>query len=138
MLALTLNSVKDFMVKLLKESVFDDFYLKSAVVETIARFEVHTLTDEPVLWADVREHVYGFIKGGVTPRTMRIVLSGDIDKYAISGATGLYINIHFEGGSAKLTTGISCGFSLDKSGEKAWDAAVLAFLEAAAIQFTAN
>jgi|GEM_PF-1194521 len=140
MLALTLHSVKDFMVKLLKESVFDDFHIKSAVVETIARFEVYALAHDgeivPCLWADMREHIYGFIKGGTTPRTIRVVLSADLEKYSIDGANGLYINIHFEEGTARLTTGISCGFSLDKNGEKAWDAAVIAFLDASAVKYT--
>jgi len=140
MLALTLDSIKDFMVKLLKESVFDDFFIKSAVVETIARFEVYALEGDaaPCLWADVREHVYGFIKGGVTPRTIKVVLSADLEKYSIDGANGLYVNIHFEDGAARLTTGVFCGFSLDNSGEKAWDAAVLSFLDDAAIKYTAN
>ena len=136
MLALTIDPVKSFMSKLLKEGVFDEFYVKSAAIDTFVRFEIHAVADAPALWADVRSFAFDIIKSGGTPKTMRIILGSNADKHGIDGATALYINIHFEGGKVLLTTGVSYnGFHMDKSGEKLWNAAVLGFLDAAGINY---
>jgi len=128
MLALSISEIKAFMAKLLKDNCFDDFQLKSAVVDSFARFEVSA--DDVVLWAAVRNYVFDFIKGGVAPKLIRVILCADVEKAGIENAGALFINIQFEGGKINLTTGMSQkNFSLDKTGDHAWDDAVLRFLD---------
>ena len=135
MLALLIEDTKGFMVKLLKEGVFDEFLLKSAVIDSFARFEVYApQTEGGVCWSGVRDHVYHIVKGAAAPRGLKIVFCADMEKFNIINAGGLFINIHFEAGKIMVTTGLSVkSFSLDKSSEEEWDAAVLGFLEDAGI-----
>ena len=135
MQALSIDNVKGFMAKLLKGNSFDHFQLKSAVVDSFARFEIST--DQVVLWGDVRNYVFDIIKGGVAPKLVKIILCADVDTSGIENAGALFINIQFEGGKISLTTGMSQkNFSLDKAGDRAWDDAVLRFLDSADIKYS--
>ena len=125
MLALSISDVRGFMVKLLKEDIFDDFQLRNAVVNAFARFEIYGATNGGcVLWGAVRPHVFGIIKGGTPPKSVKVIFAQEAE------GTSLFVNIHFEDGKVNLTTGISKkGFSLDKTDDENWDAQVLKFLE---------
>ena len=131
MLALSISDVRDFMVKLLKEDVFDDFQLRNAVVNTFARFEIYGAGDERcAMWSELRPHVFGIIKGGKPPKSIKIILGKQVDAAISDDATSKFVNIHFEDGKINLTTGISKkGFSLDKSDEEQWDAQTIQFLD---------
>ena len=129
MLALTISDVKGFMVKLLKEEVFDGFQLRNAVVNTFARFEIYGgKEDGCAMWGAVRPHVFGIIKGGAAPKSIKIIFGRETE--GADSPTSFFVNIHFEDGKVSLTTGISKkGFSLDKSDDEKWDAQVVKFLE---------
>ncbi|MCL2574171.1 MAG: DUF5721 family protein [Defluviitaleaceae bacterium] len=130
MLALSIPDVKAFMVKLLKEETFDDFQLRNAVVNTFARFEIYGVKDEAcALWGAVRPHIFGIIKGGTPPKSIKIIFGKEVLPEGAQDATSLFINLHFEDGKINLTTGISKkGFSMDKTDSERWDAQVLEFL----------
>ena len=133
------ENTKEFMVKLLKEGVFDEFLLKSAVIDSFVRFEIYARAEEEACWGSMRDHVFHIVKGSAAPRSLKVVLCADVGKFDISNAVGLFVNIHFEAGRVMLTTGLSMrSFSLDKSSEGEWDAAVLGFLEDAGIGFVSQ
>jgi len=131
MLALSISDVKGFMVKLLKEEMFDDFQLRNAVVNAFARFEIYGGKDDGcAMWSSVRPHVFGIIKGETPPKSIRVIFAKEAEVADADNPTSLFVNIHFEDGKISLTTGISKkGFSLDKSDEERWDAQVLQFLD---------
>jgi hypothetical protein len=130
MLALSISDVRGFMVKLLKEEVFDDFRLSNAVVNTFARFEIFGAggDDGCVMWSAVRPHVFGIVKGDTPPKSIKIIFGKEAG--GTDNPVSLFVNIHFDEGKVGLTTGISKkGFTLDKSDDEKWDAQVLKFLE---------
>ena len=131
MLALSISDVRGFMVKLLKEEIFDGFQLRNAVVNTFARFEIYGgKEDGCAMWGAVRPHVFGIIKGGTPPKSIKIIFGKETEGADANGPTSLFVNIHFEDGKISLTTGISKkGFSLDKSDDERWDAKVMKFLD---------
>ena len=132
MLALTITDVRSFMVKLLKEEVFDDFQLRNAVVNAFARFEIYGSNGEDgcAMWSVVRPHVFGIIKGGKQPKNIKIIFGKEAQGLDADSPISLFINIHFEDGKVSLTTGVSKkDFSLDKSDSESWDAQVIQFLD---------
>ena len=138
MLALTFPDVRGFMVKLLKEEVFDEFQLRNAVVNTFARFEIYGGSEDGcALWGAVRSHVFGIIKGGETPRSMKIIFGKEEQGADADNPISFFVNIHFEDGKVNLTTGISKkGFTLDRSDDDRWDADVIKFLDDNEITYT--
>ena len=72
MLALSISDVRGFMVKLLKEEVFDEFQLRNVVINTFARFEIYgTKEDGYASWSEIRPHIFGIIKGDKLPKTIK-------------------------------------------------------------------
>ena len=135
MLALSISDIRGFMVKLLKEEVFDGFQIRNAVVNTFARFEIYGGKDDGcAMWGGVRPHVFGIIKGGTPPKSIKIIFGKEME--SAENPTSLFVNIHFEDGKINLTTGISKkGFTLDRSDDEQWDAQVLKFLDANEITY---
>ena len=129
MLALTISDVRGFMVKLLKDEVFDDFQLRNAVINTFARFEIYGGKDDGyVSWSLVRPYVFGLVKGELKPKNIKVILGKDKD--GADNPLSLFVNIYFEDDKVNLTTGISKkGFSLDRSDDENWDMQVLKFLD---------
>jgi len=140
MLTLSIPDVKGFMTKLLKENAFDGFMLRNAVINSFARFEIFGAnTEECVMWGAVRQHVLGIVKGERPPKSIKIILGGNVENTGIADATALSVNIHFEDSKVNITTGISKkNFSLDKSDGKKWDAHVLKFLDDNQIKYINN
>ncbi|MCL2376167.1 MAG: DUF5721 family protein [Defluviitaleaceae bacterium] len=131
MLALSILDIRDFMAKLLKDEVFDDFQLRNAVVNTFARFEIYGTNDDGcAAWGLVRPHVFGAIKGDKPPKSIKIILGKDMGGVDMENPVSGFVNIHFEEGKAGITTGISKkGFSLDRFDDEKWDAQVMEFLD---------
>jgi hypothetical protein len=144
MLALAVEEadVKDFMNKLLRESVFDDFELRSARVSSFALFQIDGPPDppedetrpaerEPLTWGRLRPYVFNIVKGAAKPSSMRLVLAADGETLAAvsAEAASLFINISFENGAVVITSGFSPkSFSLDKSAERLCDVYAADFL----------
>lgn len=146
MLALPESDVKGLMNMLLVKETFDAFELRTAAVQTFARFDIEgappaQLPEEgmeagkPVeprgycLWGTIRPYVYGIIKNGGKPRFMKLVLALPQDKLErFDGAQALFINVTFDKNQVVITTGTAMrSFSLDKTVETKWDEYVTAF-----------
>ena len=139
MLALSISDVKGFMTKLLKGETFDNFVLKNVFINSFVRFEIYGISDgECVKWNAVRPHVLSIIKGDEPPKSIKIVLGKEAEEAGLRDVA-LSFNIHFEDGKVSITTGISKkNFSLDKSDDEKWDAAVLNFLDDSNIKYVSG
>jgi len=125
MLALTLpeEEIKGFMNKLLREETFDVFDVKSANIDSFARFDI-AATEERISWALIRPHVFYIIKSGQKPTFMKIILSMNQSEAetAFPDAKALFLNIIFENDVITITTGVAAkSFTMDKTMERAWD-----------------
>ena len=145
MLAFSIESpdVKDFMNKLLKENVFDDFLIRSAEIKSMATFEINAAIPKDYLpedeserkfckWSEMRPYVFHIIKGSQKPRSIKIVFSYD-SKRALTlhpNAAALFLNIYFENNKIECTTATAqINFSLDKGLDLAWSEFVQAFFK---------
>jgi len=145
MVALDITDVKSFMAKLLRESAFDSFELRSMIIDSFARFEINGAKPaeeegakaEYCTWAAMRKYAFEIIKGEAAPRSMKVVLGLNQDKVQASfpSSAALFINIHFEGGKITVISGSSPkSFSLDRADDEKWDGAVKAFLTKSGIE----
>ncbi len=146
----SINNVRDFMHALLTKDTFDDFYAKNADISTFTNFSIDCrfnedfytedellISEHPktILWKDIKKHCFDIIKGNKLPLSFKIVLAANdtlfsrlISKNMVN-VNGLYINIRYTKGNLTVTSGVSLTtFSMDKSGEEAWDAYLKEFL----------
>ncbi|MCL2234849.1 MAG: DUF5721 family protein [Defluviitaleaceae bacterium] len=140
MLSLSIVDIKDFMGKLLKEEIFDNFDLHSLLIQNFACFEVHKTSDQPApKWSAVRPFAFDVVKrGGATPKSLKVVLAAEGSLIDAGDAT-LFFNAHFEEGKITITTGFSQkSFSMDKSGQGLWDNYIQKFLIDKKIEFIDN
>ena len=158
MLSIRINELKKFTSMLFLEDAFDKFCLHDAVFRTA----VSTVIDgsrnmdfyqegeapaEPyALWPEVKPLLYQAVRGSRLPVSFRLVLlTGSTATQAITRRSGftdcevtsLSLNISYREQVLTLTTGVSYkGFSMEKSLEKYWDAAVLQFLDKHGLTYT--
>lgn len=104
---------------------------------------------EYVRWNMVKPHVYNLIRGKRTPLSFKFVFFYPPEKLASFLTTaglrsdagdvyGLCVNLRYDGAGLVLTTGISRkGFTLDRSVDEVWDAAVRGLLTGQDIGFEA-
>ncbi|MCR4901321.1 MAG: DUF5721 family protein [Butyrivibrio sp.] len=162
MIELQIKHTKEFMAKLLGGTLFEDFLLEEATIETFNTFNIdghihkefygQQLKDDPSLcpyplscWQDVQQIAFNLIKGKHTPLSFKFILHLKPDKAAAifneseqgqEPVADYVIRISFSDGSIKITTGISFKvFSLDNSGALLWDDQVKKFLDAQNIEF---
>ena len=154
MLSLQINDIRSFMSHLLTMESFDHFYFVEASVKMGISYHIdghinkefydtdtrHNLTRSLSYWKEVRPRIFSLIKGKQLPLGCRIILAlreSDLSELLVnSGASfreedieGMYLNILYDPGSLKLTTGISYRvFSLDKSLNYAFEEKVRSFL----------
>lgn len=153
MLAFQIDNVKEFMSLLLKNSLFDKFEVRQAMVQTFTLFEIkgildkgfftleeqETMTRKYCLWSEIRPIVFQLIKGNKLPKMIRIVFSASEEETAKLSprAQALFLNITFEQGMITCVTGSSQkDFSMDKSVEYQWDEAVTEFFRNQKIGYT--
>lgn len=139
MLSIGITDIKNFMTHLLSKDTFDRFYLVEASLRMGISYHLDghlnpdfydsdTVLHRPYcLWKEAKPLVFHIIKGKRLPLGCRIVLAfPDMLKQALlreshssfqpEDIEGIYLNIIFEPGSLRLTSGISYrAFSLDKS-----------------------
>ncbi len=157
MIAIKIKQQKDFMSKLLITTIFDDFLLEEATIDTYNTFTIngkinkdfykYATYDDTVMpryshseWKAVRHICLNLIKGKQTPLGFKIVLLLNNDKKSevfkkntIDISMDQFtpcINIKYFEGNVMITTGVSYGFfTLDKEIEKAWDCYIPRFLD---------
>lgn len=158
MIALKLTSPKKFMSHLLLSETFDHFLLIEGEIVTFNTFRIDGYIQKEFFdgqehlaeysaWKQVREFCYSLIKGKRTPLSFKFVFSlspenishlienGGLD-FQSSNVQGLYLNIRFDENGLSCVTGSSLKtFSMDKSLDKSWDAAVQKFFTQKGIEF---
>lgn len=165
MIALRIEDKKKFTSELFVGEMFDRFFLQEAVVVTFNTFTVDGrirqgyFTEEELeqgrieeysLWSAVKPFCYSLIKGKKLPESFRIVFgypAAAIERFLADKGVpmradqvrGLYLNVRYEDGQLKCVTGTAVNyFTMDKSLERAWDAAVQEFIRARQIPFVAE
>lgn len=157
MLALEIQSTKNFMNHLLAADTFDIFLLEEAVIRTANSYSIDGRMNrdfftgeeleagglcswEFVPWKEMRGLCFNLIKGKRTPLYFKFVLHLTPDraeallkKNGISPESAplkaLVLTVKYDGQKAVLTTGASYAtFVPDKEPEAVWDKAVLRYL----------
>lgn len=154
MISFEIEDIKDFMNRLFKETLFDDFEVVSVEINQGVHVEIDGLlqmdffdsdekeqfeTQKHIKWEHLKTIVFHVIKGSRTPSNMKIVLTlarkNKLNLFIKSNSTfesddihGFYINILFEPNQLKVITGTNYKlFSLDKSIENYFDDSILRF-----------
>lgn len=162
MVALRILDVREFMSKLLMKGVFDNFLLSEAELwcgcsyvingrrnmSWYSEEELSELTEwEYVQLREQRPFLYQLVKGKKTPKSMKLVLLLSkentmkiLERVGKAGEAdtveGLFLNLRYEKGEARLITGSSFRvFTLDKTIEREWDDSLKVFLKHYEIPF---
>lgn len=153
------------MAHLLLSDTFDDFLFIEGEIVTFNTFTIDGYLQKAfygsgetdgtgtetaydyALWKQLRELCFSMIKGKRTPLSFQLVFSLSPDHtaklieqkgldFVASGVQGLYLNIRFDGSVLQCVTGTSLKtFSMDKSLEREWDAAVPRFFDKKGLEF---
>lgn len=148
MILLNIFDVKDMMAHLLLADNFDDYLLEEAAVTTFARMEIagrrnkewYDLEEEMeplpehLYWKEVKPVIYAYIKGKKTPHSFsislkladkeacRILGGGQAEQMILEQGIKFLLHFRFEKGKLSVVTGTFYqNFTMDKSGEFAWD-----------------
>ena len=148
----TVEELKSFMALLLRGELFDAWEVTEAKVETFFELSVNgrlkkDFFDEPetvqrdfARWGEVKEIFFQAIKGKRLPGMLRVVLAADREwtekilrecgKETEESGANLYLNIRYSSGGCQLISGVShASFTMDKTLDSAWDAALQEFLK---------
>lgn len=162
MVALQIDDLKLFTKQLFIGETFDSFLVREAEIVTFNRFTIdgkvrqgYYSDDELEIkrierfssWKTLRPFCFSLIKGSRLPESFLIVLQmppAGMEKFLTGGSlnfpaeqvNGLYINVRYEDQKLLLVTGTSVSqFTMDKSLDREWDAAVKQFLKNKQIAF---
>lgn len=144
-----IENIKQFMNDLLVQERFDSFYLFEARVKTSLDYYVNGKlhyefydgaddednrpTTEYIVWKDVKQTVFDFMKGTRLPLRFKIVLMFNRENIerlvemnnlpiSVDDVGALFMNLIYEDGTLSVITGASMKmFTLDKSLEHLWD-----------------
>ncbi len=148
----TVEELKAFMALLLRGDLFDDWEVTEARVETFFELSVNgrlkkdffeepnTVQREFAKWGEVKELFFQAIKGKRLPGMLRIVLAADqvwteqilkeCGKAVEEAGASLYLNVRYSANGCQVVSGVShAGFTLDKTLDSAWDAALQKFFK---------
>lgn len=164
MIALQLTDKKDFMNKLLKSEIFDNFLLQEAIINNCASYVIDGHIQKDFYSTDeieelgltgykmlpfrlLRTSCFDLIKGKKTPSYFKFVFllspenlkktMASLDSnFTENDISGVFINLRYQNDILTLTTGISYNiFSIDKTLEFQWDKLVKKFLHTNEIAF---
>ena len=125
------NGVKEFMSRLLKEDLFNDFEARTVEILTGHKITIDA-TSNISAWNETRPLVYEIIKHCPKPKQIKIVFS--YTKEIHTNAAALFLNLVYENDGICFTTATSQKeFVLDKGIDFAWDNFVREFFEKAGI-----
>lgn len=162
MLSMKITNVKVFMNKLLREDVFDSFYLCEASLKTNASYHIDGKLNEDyytgeekealgkrryATWAEEKSLVFQMLKGKKLPvafkfvfllsreHVEKIVMQNNLS-ISISDIAGLFLNVLYDNGTLICTSGTSLyTFTMDKTLEYAWEAGLLKFFKEKGLEF---
>ena len=116
MISIELTDTKDFMNKLLRTEIFDNFLLQEAVITKAASYVIDG-------------HLQKGFYSSTELEDMEHTLSSLHSAFTVSDISGFFINIRYQSQLLTLTTGISYNiFSADKTLDSEWDKLVMKFL----------
>ena len=148
MRAFTIEETKKFMSALLVENTFDNFAVSELKLTNAGYYEIdghrnasfysseefEELPEKDfLLWSEIKNYVYGLIKGKKTPLSLKICfrLNGENTGKVVRDCKtsipleqvgGIFLNIQFDKEGLQVTTGTSLkSFSMDRSLDNAWD-----------------
>lgn len=152
MLLLTIEDIKSFVNKLLKEEAFGNLLLYEAEVKNAGFFTMSGKLNKEFFdseeeldgrtymrWSEVSHIFYQTIRGKRLPVSFKIVLMPDdktveelIERSGIAVSpdeiAALFLNVFYDRGDLTVTTGTSMKiFTLDKQLDYAWEAWVKEF-----------
>ena len=156
MFAGTVEDLKAFMALLLRGELFDTWEVTEAKVETFFELSVNgrikkdffeepeTVNREFARWGEIKEIFFQAIKGKRLPGMLRIVLAAnrtwteqilsECGKATEEAGASLYLNIRYSANGCQIISGVShTGFTMDKTLDAAWDAALQIFLKKSGI-----
>ncbi len=163
MTAFEISDIKQFMNRLLGSSLFDNFLLSEAMIQTGVTYQIDGTLQRIFYTEDqleelgitnstyvpfslVRSNCFDLIKGKNVPLAFRFVfllspenMANTIEhshsSFSSNDISGMFINLNYRGGKLTCTTGISYKtFSMDKSLEQEWDMLVEKFFKKAQIE----
>ena len=138
MISIELTDTKDFMNKLLRTEIFDNFLLQEAVITKAASYVIAGYSILP--FRMLRTNCFDLIKGRQTPSSFKFVfllspenmehtLSSLHSAFTVSDISGFFFFFRYQNKLLTLTTGISYNiFSVDKTLDSEWDKLVMKFL----------
>jgi hypothetical protein len=132
MLALEMEQtqVKNFMTRLLKEDLFNDFEARVIEIATTSRITIENSS----AWSETRPLVYEIIKLCPKPKMIKIIFSYVNAQEIHTNAAALFLNLVYENDGITFTTATSQKeFALEKALNPAWDNFVKAFFEKAGV-----
>lgn len=162
MLSMKITNVKEFMNKVLREDVFDNFYVCEASLKTNVSYHidgkinVDYYTNEEKMelnqrkyatWAEEKPLVFQMLKGKKLPVAFKFVFMlspENVEKIvmqnnlsiAITDIAGLFLNVLYDNGTLTCTTGTSLlTFTLDKTLEYAWESSLMKFFQGKGLEF---
>lgn len=151
MILLNIFDIKDMMAHLLLAESFDGYLLEEASVTTFAKIEIQGRRNKEwyelergekdlpdhLYWKEVKPVIYAYIKGKKTPHSFAISLkltdeeaarllgSQSAQQMILAQGMKLLLHFRFEKGKLSVVSGTSYqNFSMDKTGEFAWDSGV--------------
>ena len=136
MITIVIQDTKQFMSKLFKEEMFDNFLVHNLEIVSFVTFEIKKNTQNTT-WQTLRPYALNIIKGKDTPRSIKIVFSlNPEESEKLKTETNFFMNMYFDQGDLYFTTGISSkNFSLDKTTNQIWGDYVKDFFKKNVVAF---
>ena len=125
------ENVKIFMNKILLGNVLDNYYVRLIEIESMAKFTIDcNISKNLCNWTEIKPFALNIIKGSQKPKRMKMIFSYDPEQLETfhSNASALFLNIHFEDGKVRGSTGTSQKtFSLEKDMDEKWSQHIIEF-----------
>lgn len=148
----TVEELKNFMSILLRGALFDAWEVTEARVETFFELSINGRLKQDYFeeeekrdrvfakWGEVKEIFFQAVRGKRLPGMLRVVLAADREwtekilsecgKEREEAGAVLYLNIRYTASGCQLVGGVSHpGFTMDRTVDMAWDAALQGFLK---------
>lgn len=144
MQAYDISNNKEFMAKLLKSDLFDNFEVREVILHTAFKMILEGMRNQDyfdtqneitmdlyLTWGEMRKYIYELMQGSKLPTYFKIILATNSEKTSLlsQDASTFYLNIQFKENHITCSTGTSYKlFTLDKSADKIWDKQIEEFL----------
>ena len=143
------QEIKEFMRKLFREAVFDNFETRGIEINTFTKFEISGVLDKSFeeagnnpeegnftgeegafaetrsyycSWGQIKPYVLNIIKGNKSPKGIKIIFSYKNANEFNENAKALFLNINFDVNHVMCTTGTSqVNFTLDRALDTLWN-----------------